>query len=73
MHITIEMTPAELALFEAKALKHDDGSTAKSLILKRLDAAANEYVKAIENENNAVVDAAWAAMTPAEKSLKLGV
>ena len=73
MHITIEMTPAELALFEAKALKHDDGSTAQSLILKRLDNAAAEYVKALEAENNAVVTAAWAALTPAEQKLKLGL
>ena len=67
------MTPAELALFEAKALKHDDGSTAQSLMLKRLDDAAAEYVKALEGENNAAVDAAWAALTRDEKSLKLGV
>jgi len=73
MHITIEMTPTELALFESKALKHDDGSTAQSLILKRLDNAAAEYVKALEAENNAVVDAAWAALTPAEQKLKLGL
>lgn len=73
MHITVEMTPTELALFEAKALKHDDGSTANSLILKRLDDAAAEYVKALEGENNAVADAAWAALTPDEKALKMGV
>ena len=73
MHITIKMTPAELALFDAKALKHDDGSTAQSLMLKRLDDAAAEYVKALENEKNAAIDAAWAALTRDEKSLKLGV
>jgi hypothetical protein len=72
MIITVEMTSTELALFEAKALKHNDGSTAQSLILKRLNDAAAEYTKALENENSAEFDAAWAAMTPAEKALKLG-
>ena len=53
------------------ALKFD--TTAQSLILKRLDDAAAEYTKAIEAENNAVVAAAWAALTPDEQKLKRGL